>query len=243
MNKLRSIIFIFIAILLVSSSSFIFWANDASGPMDEALIYLENSDKVEVKSGEWLEFHPKNVDLTRGLILYPGGKVDFRAYAPLAHLIAAEGILVIVPEMTLNLAFFSLNIAADIMESYEIETWIISGHSLGGSAASQFVYEHPSVIQNLILYSSYPSSNNDFSEKDVNVLSIYGSEDLTYDSVESSKYLLPEDTEYVLITGGTHAQFGYYGLQKGDGEPSISREEQHEQIVEVSVAFINSISI
>ena len=31
-----------------------------------------------------------------------------------------------------------------------------------------------------------------------------------------------------MIEGGNHAQFGDYGLQKGDGQAGISREEQQE---------------
>ncbi|MNP78228.1 hypothetical protein D3C76_1757890 [compost metagenome] len=37
---------------------------------------------------------------------------------------------------------------------------------------------------------------------------------------------MPGNTVYLSIEGGNHAQFGSYGKQKGDGEASITEEEQ-----------------
>lgn len=44
-----------------------------------------------------------------GLIFYPGGHVDYRAYTPIPHSIAANGILVVLVPVRLNLAFFDID--------------------------------------------------------------------------------------------------------------------------------------
>ena len=46
---------------------------------------------------------------------------------------------------------------------------------------------------------------------------------------EQGKEFLPEDFTEVYISGGNHAQFGNYGVQKGDGTASISADEQQAQ--------------
>jgi len=46
----------------------------------------------------------------------------------------------------------------------------------------------------------------------------------------------------VVIKGGNHAQFGWYGPQPGDGVATISREEQQAQIVEATVAFLATLN-
>ena len=60
------------------------------------------------------------------------------------------------------------------------------------------------------------------------VLSVYGSEDgvMNRESYEKYRNNLPFDSTEVILPGGTHAQFGSYGPQAGDGRPTISKEEQ-----------------
>ena len=51
----------------------------------------------------------------------------------------------------------------------------------------------------------------------------------------------PETTAWVAIEGGNHAQFGWYGPQRGDNPASISREAQQEQIVRATLALLSSL--
>ncbi|MBO4358664.1 MAG: alpha/beta hydrolase, partial [Erysipelotrichaceae bacterium] len=72
------------------------------------------------------------------------------------------------------------------------------------------------------------------------VISIYGSEDevLNMDKIlEGRQYVTGRYVEYV-IEGGNHAQFGNYGMQKGDGTASISAEYQQEQTVDIIIQNI-----
>ena len=92
--------------------------------------------------------------------------------------------------------------------------------------AASYLSECSEDYEGLVLLGSY--STADFSESDISVLSIYGSEDLVLnrEKYEECKVNLPEDFTEVVIDGGCHAYFGMYGLQDGDGEASITNEEQ-----------------
>jgi hypothetical protein len=75
------------------------------------------------------------------------------------------------------------------------------------------------------------------------VLSLYGTRDMAgVQKFEESRAMLPEGTQYVVIEGGNHAQFGDYGEQPGDNPALISRAEQQAQVVEAVIAFLESIA-
>jgi hypothetical protein len=112
--------------------------------MKQAINALQSDSNVTVISGQWLTFKPTTTNYTTGLIIYPGGRVDYRSYAPLAHAIANEGYLTIIVPMPLNLAVFGANAANEVIASHpEITSWAIGGHSLGGTMAAQFAYQNP----------------------------------------------------------------------------------------------------
>lgn len=178
----------------------------------------------EDKDGN-LVFAPEGV--TKGLIFYPGGKVEYTAYIPLMQACAQQGILCVLVEMPFNLAVLDVDAAAGIPGKYpQIEHWYIGGHSLGGSMAAAYVADHPDQFDGLVLLGAY--STSDLSDTDLEVLSIYGSEDKVMDGVKykKNKSNLPEDSTEFIIQGGCHAYFGMYGKQDGDGTPAISNEEQ-----------------
>lgn len=231
-----------ILLLVVAVVGFVIWAETPLGPMPEALAALESDAQVTVQTDPWLSFAPAGQQPATGLILYPGGRVDPRSYAPPAREIAAAGYLVIIPPMPLNLAVFAPGRAAKVMAAHpEIQRWVVGGHSLGGSMAANFVYKNPAVVDGLALWASYPAGSNPLTEFDLPVLSIYGTEDMGLEGIEASKGLLPLQTQWVVIEGGNHAQFGWYGPQPGDGQASISREEQQAQIIEATLTFLHAI--
>ena len=59
--------------------------------------------------------------------------------------------------------------------------------------------------------------------------------------VEANAQYLPDDTKWVLIEGGNHSQFGYYGSQLGDNAATISREQQQELTSEAILSALRSI--
>lgn len=232
-----------LVLLLVSIVGFVVWASMPLGPMAQAEVALQSDDEVTVTLDSWLEFEAVGeTAVSTAFIFYPGGRVDYRSYAPAARTIAEAGYLVIIPPMPLSMAVFDTNAADDIIAAYpEIEKWVIGGHSLGGAMASSYVYSHEGELDGLVLWAAYPAENNDLSARDLSVLSIYGTEDgAAAELPEVGERLLPEP-EWLVIDGGNHAQFGYYGLQSGDGVATISREEQHATFTEATVAFLESL--
>lgn len=184
-----------------------------------------NSVSVKTLDDGTLVFSPGNT--TAGFIFYPGGKVEHTAYQPIMAACAQRGILCILVKMPFNLAVLDMDAAEGIHAQYpEIEDWYIGGHSLGGSMAASYLASHPEDYEGLILLGSY--STADLSESGLDVLSVYGSEDMVINRVkyDECKSNLPEGFTEIVIDGGCHAYFGMYGAQEGDGIPMITNEEQ-----------------
>ena len=232
-------------LLVVIVAGVLFWATRAAGPMPEALDALESDSQVMVMTDPWLIFRPTSRQPDTGLIIYPGGRVDPRSYAPPAREIAEQGFLVIIVPMPLNLAVLAPGRATDVISAYpEIRRWAIGGHSLGGAMAARYALDHPSLIQGLILWAAYPASGDDLSSHALAATSIYGTRDgvSTVEEILSSQHLLPPDTTWAPIDGGNHAQFGWYGPQSGDMTATISREEQQRQVVDASLFLLSAIA-
>lgn len=209
--------------------------------MSEALDALQNDNQVSVNSGEWVVFTPKDKLIETGFIIYPGGHVDFRAYAPIAKMIAAKGFLVVIVPMPLSLAVLNSDAALNVIASFpQIKHWAIGGHSLGGAMAAHFIFQHLGVVDGLILWAAYSASSEDLSDMDIKVLSISGSHDglSTPEKIEDSRSRLPADTSWIMIPGGNHAQFGWYGNQEGDNPSEISRHAQQDLVVSATLDFL-----
>jgi pimeloyl-ACP methyl ester carboxylesterase len=233
-----------VAILLVFGG-FYGWASVASGPGQTALSVLQSDKSVNVQiEKNWIAYSPTGAPAETGFIFYPGGKVDYRSYAPLLRQVAAEGYLVVVVKMPLNLAVFNVEGARDVIAAYpDIQNWVIGGHSLGGSMAASFANDHPDLIKGLVLWASYPASNDNLADSNLKVASISGSQDglATPEKIDASRKLLPPDTKWVRIDGGNHAQFGDYGLQSGDNSASIPAVDQWKQTVKSTVDLLESV--
>ena len=167
-----------------------------------------------------------------GIIFYPGGKVEYTAYAPLMRDFAKKGYFCALVKMPFNLALLDTNAAKDVKEAHpDIRHWIVGGHSLGGVCAAK--YAAISDFDGLFLLAAYTTTN--MSDKVIDAVSIYGDRDGILDMKEykKNKNNLPADTPDCVIKGGNHSQFGSYGLQEGDSKASISAEEQRKQTVQL----------
>jgi hypothetical protein len=241
--KLIIVVLLAIAIVFVG---FVVWAETPPSPMLEAYEALESDSEVIITTTNWIAFEPVISSENVGFVIYPGGRVDFRSYAPMAHRIASEGYLVVIVRMPLNLAFFGVNIASDVIKSYsQISSWVIGGHSLGGTMAAEFAHENPSEVKGLVLWAAYPASETDLSKNSLIATTIHGTNDglVSSSQIEDSMTLLPASTSRIEITGGNHAQFGWYGDQGGDNAATISREEQQNQIFNATLQLLEAVSI
>jgi hypothetical protein len=233
-----------LGIVLALVIGFVAWGSIVPAPMPEALAALESDSQVKVTTEPWLVFEPVGQSPTTGFIIYPGGKVDPRSYAPQAHAIAEQGFLVVIVPMPLNLAVFGSGKAESVIQAYpEIEKWVIGGHSLGGSMAALYADKHPEQIDGLVLWASYPASSNDLTDSSLRVASISASLDglTTPEKIDASRVLLPASTTWLEIDGGNHAQFGWYGDQPGDNPATITREEQQAQVIQATLDLLKSV--
>jgi hypothetical protein len=233
-------------VLLLAVAAFVVWAMTPLGPMPEALAALESDAAVQVTTDPWYTFVPTGERSSTGLIIYPGGRVDPRSYAPTARAIAEQGYPVVIVPMPLNLAVFGPGKAADVIAAMpEVERWAIAGHSLGGSMAANFIRNNPDAVEGLVLWASYPAGSDDLSGfTGLAATSIYGTADgvASPEEVLAGAALLPPDTVWVPIEGGNHAQFGWYGPQSDQDIATISREEQQAQIITATVETLERVA-
>ena len=219
----------------------------------EAYDAMESDDTVTVKTvveEAWKEanfyyaFEPNKVDPTIGFIIYPGAFVDPIAYAPPAHEIAAEGYLVIIVKMPDDIAIYGLNRANKIISTYdEIEKWIIGGHSMGGAGACSYAKDFTENVVGVVLWAAYPTEIFRIDDKDLKVISIYGTKNPNIENFPASAEHLPADTQWITIEGGNHSQFGWYDAhscpEEMDRTPAdITIEEQQAIIIKSTVDFL-----
>jgi len=244
-RRLRCAWLLLLLVPLLLVGGFVAWAETAPPPMPEAVAALASDEDVEVATSPWLIFRPKGSQPRTGLVLYPGGRVDPRAYAPGAHALARRGYLVVIVPMPLNLAFFRPSAADQVIGAFpEVTRWAVGGHSLGGAMAARFAYRSPGAAAGLVLWASYPAESDDLSHRDIAVTSIYATRDglATLEEIRASRPLLPPHTVWVPIEGGNHAQFGWYGPQSGDNPATISRKVQQQQTIEATGHLLRTLA-
>ena len=246
-----------LALAVLALLAFAGWPLNVPPPMPEALAALESDAAVSVQAEPWWVFRPAGSVPTVGLIFYPGGRVDPRSYAPAARAIAAEGYLVAIVPMPLNLAVLAPGRASAVIDAFpEVESWAVGGHSLGGAMAIQFTAkrlaqrsdtvttQNSQAVQGLVLWAAFGTPSDDLSALDLHVLSIYATEDglSTPADVLASRPQMPADAQFVAIQGGNHAQFGWYGPQARDNPATISRQAQQEQVIAATVGLLQALA-
>ena len=171
------------------------------------------------------------------LVFYPGAKVEAAAYAPMLRLLAERGVDVCLVRMPFELAFFDIGAAEDVLKTVESGRRYVGGHSLGGAMAASWAAKHGEEIDGVILFAAYPTKPLGGSLVEI---TLYGSEDgvINRDKLEAGRAFAPERSEECVIEGGSHAGFGNYGPQKGDGTARIGEEEQQEQAVDAILSAL-----
>ncbi|WP_458126871.1 alpha/beta fold hydrolase [Paenibacillus sp. Z3-2] len=235
-NKWKKIImWTILAIIIIMAGVFVYLQSVTYSPSERAEAAFTSDGQVnvtEIKDG--YRFEPVGTEVTKpNIIFYPGGLVEPESYSPFARELAEEGHRVYIAKMPINLAIFGQNKADSFIEEHPDESFVIGGHSLGGSFASRYAAEHTEKLKGVFFLASYADEGGSLKNTDLSILQITGSDDgvLNREDWENSKANLPEDTTYVSIEGGNHGQFGSYGMQKGDIQPKVTEEKQLEEVV------------
>lgn len=197
------------------------------------------SDFSVTETNATVTMSPEGSATAKGLVFYPGARVDARAYQDVLAPVVGAGYRVVILKEPLGLSLLDGNQARGaIGDNPDITTWAVGGHSLGGVSASSFAL-HNADIKGLVLYASYPVESLR-GRTGLSILSVSGSSDglSTPAKIDASRQLLPADTEFAAVRGGVHAFFGDYGNQPGDGEPGVSRQAAQQQIAAATVAFL-----
>ena len=243
MKILKRILLGLLIVLAVLVVGFVIWSLNPLEATSGALAALESDAKVTVtQSQDYVTFMPAGTTPTKAFVFYPGGHVDYRAYAAPLHQLAEQGYLAILLPVRLNLAIFDVNAADRAIPDFpEIQEWVVGGHSLGGVAASMYAAKHND-IDGVVYWASYPADDS-LKNSEMEFTSIYGTLDMGgMEAFQSSASILPVDTQFVVIEGGNHSQFGNYGLQPGDNPASISWQEQQVQAVAATARLLESLT-
>ncbi len=191
---------------------------------------------------------PTGTGSRTGVFFQPGARVDARAYAATLRPLAEAGCTVVIPKQPLGIAFLAGSAFDATKPAYPaITRWVVGGHSLGGTVAALQADSGDSdptaPVVGLLLYASYPADDISTSLT-AKVLSISASNDglATPDKIDASKATLPADSTFTSIDGAVHAFFGDYGLQPGDGTPTVSHGDARTQVSRDSLSFVRNLS-
>ena len=238
-RKAKPILITVLGLLVVLIGIMFGYVSDYYDADESAYALLTSTEEVQFLNDSPIHFSPIEQS-DKGIIFYPGGKVDENAYTPLMQPLTEMGYDTFIPEMPFHLAVFDVDAADKIIENNpEIEYWYVGGHSLGAAMAASYVADNVEKVDGLILLAGY--STADLSQSKLPVLALYGSKDEVMDAEKVTEYRsnLPDDTIIETISGGNHAQFGRYGEQAGDGQAEISIEEQLNYTVTAIKEFIS----
>ena len=234
---LKVIVWGLVAVLVLGIGGIVAWSQiGVMAAEPEPLADVRENPAIHIEDAEQgIVMTPADGESELGLVFVPGAKVDPWAYAAILQSLPEEGVTVVITRPWLNLAFFDLRgLDAFTSAAPDVDVWGVGGHSLGGVRACQLSADADA----LLLFGSYCS--NDVSDTDLAVLSISGSEDglSTPEKIDAARDLLPADAEMVEIEGASHASFGDYGPQAGDGTPTISDEEMHGEVARILSGFV-----
>lgn len=176
----------------------------------------------------------------KGMLLYPGGRIDPAAYAYKMAAIAQSGVVVVIAKPPLHLAPLDWRSPSHYTNMVpSITDWYVAGHSVGGVRACQVAGEG-NQCKGLILFAAYCAST--ISASGMPVLSIGGDQDklTTPDDINKNKHLLPTTTQYESVGGLNHAGFGDYGSQDGDGNMTLTDIQARDAITHYVTRFVGT---
>jgi pimeloyl-ACP methyl ester carboxylesterase len=219
----------------------------ASQPTGEAIRALASDGAVRVTAYDsFTTFLPaRGAGNPTGLLFLPGTPVDPRAYAPITRAVAEHGFpaaIVSTPWRGLTSEASSVmpeRIAA-AQQALGARRWVIAGHSRGGAFAARIVADNPGAFAGLVLVASVHPIGVDLRAATADVTQLSGDRDRTTTraALADALTLLPPSTRMIVVRGGNHSQFGFYGKYPFDGTATIPRSQQIAETVDVLLAAL-----
>jgi len=201
--------------------------------MDTAIDSLDLSAVTMIEKNSSIKYTVSNAKMN--IIFIPGGLVDPDSYKYLASGLALEGYNVTIVKVLFNLAILTPNTAKKYIDD-TMDNAII-GHSLGGVVASMVASGNENTDK-IILLGSYPIK--DIKGQDSLIITAEHDDAMDQEKFNASlQYVNGENTIYN-IDGGNHAQFGWYGIQKGDGTAEISTLVQQNLVISQISLFLDN---
>jgi hypothetical protein len=234
MSILKKIVLGIAAIFVVVFVGLWIYSMDSYQPLDAMYETIEQMKTSYVRTEDIDEISFAVESPIMQVLIIPGGKVKPESYEYLAISLAINGYNVTIAKPLFNLAILTPNYFNRFL-SNRLDN-VVVGHSLGGTVGSMMSHSND-LVSHVIFLASYPISD----VKDKEALVITADNDLVLDAskIEENSAYLPENYRNTVITGGNHAQFGWYGKQKGDGEATIDTLTQQDLIITEIIAFLS----
>lgn len=250
-NRIKILVALVLALVVASFVGFFIYVSIYYKADETALtIYEEGLDNGEIFVIDNMTIIEPDEPSGKGIIFYPGAKVEAIAYIPILQQLAEEGFSVVLIEMPFNMAIFNVDAGDDVFELIEgleagtevyeemnnleslvaVDDWYMMGHSMGGAMASSYASDNQELLEGLILIGAYVYGEYPTEE----ALTIYGTFN---DNLEAN---IDYTDNIVIIEGGNHAQYGNYGAQDGDPEATITDVEQQAITVDAIMEFVEN---
>lgn len=216
-------------------------------PAADAVVAGVDPDRVALTlrsdAGRYLEIASLDREADTLLVIYPGGLVRPEAYSWIGVALAPHGVRTLIPEMPFDLAVTAprrLDRLLAAQTSVEPRL-VLAGHSLGGAMAARYALTGSRPLGGLALMGAFSATGDDLSETGLPVLALAAEHDglATLDEVRDGMSRLPVDADLVVVGGAVHSSFGRYGPQRGDGVPTLPRDEVEGRIVDAYRAFLD----
>jgi pimeloyl-ACP methyl ester carboxylesterase len=220
-------------LLAVGFAFYLYISYRASGFASSVLV-TDARVAVTVTS-DAITFAPTRQTSRSALIFIPGAMVEPTAYAPLARSVAEHGYTATIVKLPWRMASSDAQRQAVVSRVSNLTKaggpamkWVVAGHSVGGVVACQVARDHAEKLSGLVLIGTSHPRDFDLSHLSLDVTKIAATNDglASLAEVKSNAKRLPLQTRLVVIEGGNHSQFGYYGFQLGDHRATISRSAQ-----------------
>ena len=114
---------------------------------------------------------------------------------------------------------------------------MLAGHSRGAAFAARLAFAEPASYAGLVLIASVHPRGFSLARAGLAVTQLSADRDETTSAqrLAEARVNLPASTKVVVIKGGNHSQFGFYGTYPFDGTPAISRTSQIDATVRVLI--------